>query len=51
MTGSAVVAAVAAGHSPPLEVGYVAEGWYPDCRKFSVWVLDVDLWDNPNVKD
>lgn len=49
MTDSAAVAA--AGHSLLLEVGYVVGGWCPDCRKFLVWVLDVDLWDNPNVKD
>lgn len=49
MTDSAGVAA--AEYLLPLEVGCVVEGWCLDCRKFSVWVLDVDLWDNPNVKD
>lgn len=34
-----------------LWVGYGAEKSYPDYRKFLVSVLDVDLWDNPDIKD
>lgn len=49
MTDSAAVAA--AEHLPLLEVDCVVGGWCLDCRKFLVWVLDVGLWDNPNVKD